>query len=365
MKAKTTINEIATLAGVNPSTVSRALNSSTEKMISPALREKILSICDSLNYRPRISARSFVTGKTYKIGLISGLIEVDLTQPMFALYIKGLCNYLQDNNYTVTFINANRGKKIGEEILSLLRSNIADGYVLGAILLTPELRKALRESMTPIVGIDFHAPSNAEGFSSVIIDGSRAYRDIWSDIPPGARIAYVGPDKQSTASKLRKIREAGGGRPQASEIDEIFFPVKSPSIMAGRSNSFEFALENISRLRQYTVIWCPGDFTAMGIADALRLNDLEAGRDFFLIGESDIESFPGFTQTPWLSTVSPQMELAGAASAKMMLEKIASGDNSEQHIKVESLYIPRKSLPRRAALQGDLRNYSLTEGVPA
>ncbi len=348
MAAKTTINEIARLAGVNPSTVSRVLNSATAGMISTEQRKKIEAICDKLNYRPQISARSFVTGKTYKIGLISGYLEIDLTQPLFALYVKGLCNQLQANNYTVTLISVNtEEKKREDEILSLLRSKIADGYVLGAILLTEKIKQVLHQSKTPIISLNFHAPYDAEGFSTVIIDDIQAYRDIWYRIPPGMKIAYVGPDSRNTKSKLARVKEAAClNHIDTSSIDEIFFPVKATSFLAGRTNAFEFAVKNIKKLRGYDLLWCPSDFTALGIADALKFAGLKPGKDIFLIGENNIETFPGFTPNPWLSTVFPQLEKAGEVTARLMLEQIASGDASEQRIQVESVYIPRQSFPK-------------------
>lgn len=352
MRKKTTINEIARLAEVNPSTVSRAMNSSTAHMISPAIREKIQEICDRLNYRPRISARSFVTGKTYKIGLISGYMEGDLTHPLLALYIKSLCNRLQENNYTLTLINADRGKEQDEKILSLLRSELADGYVLGAILLTPKLKEALRKSKTPIVGINFHSPTDAEGFSSVVIDYVSAYRDVWTDIPPGARVAYVGPDTKSSASKLKMIREvAPPAHASVTKIDEIFFQPNAMSIFVGRTNAMEFALKNMERLLRYRILWCTGDFTALGIADALKIHGVEPGKDIFLIGENNYEILPGFTGKPWLSTVFPQMEKAGKITAELLLDKIAAGEPHEQRISVDALYIPRDSFPRVSSKQ--------------
>ena len=56
MKRPLTIDGIAKLAGVNRSTVSRALNPETASLISEEVRKRILAICDEHNYRPRASA---------------------------------------------------------------------------------------------------------------------------------------------------------------------------------------------------------------------------------------------------------------------------------------------------------------------
>ena len=59
MKKPLTIDGIAKLAGVNRSTVSRALNPETASLISEEQRNRILAICNEHNYRPRASARAF------------------------------------------------------------------------------------------------------------------------------------------------------------------------------------------------------------------------------------------------------------------------------------------------------------------
>ena len=64
-----TIKDIADLAGVSKTTVSKVLNNKDQK-ISEATRQKILDIIKETNYVPNKMAQSLVTKKTKTIGLI-------------------------------------------------------------------------------------------------------------------------------------------------------------------------------------------------------------------------------------------------------------------------------------------------------
>ena len=61
------IKEVARLTGLSTATVSRALDPRYADRVKPSTRKKILAVCDSADFRPDAAARSFVTGKSYKV----------------------------------------------------------------------------------------------------------------------------------------------------------------------------------------------------------------------------------------------------------------------------------------------------------
>lgn len=63
-----TIKDIAKVAGVSHTTVSRALNDSP--LIKPETKKKIAAIAESLHYVPNVNAKSLVNQKSYIIGFI-------------------------------------------------------------------------------------------------------------------------------------------------------------------------------------------------------------------------------------------------------------------------------------------------------
>ena len=68
MHRKVTIKDIARLANVSHTTVSRALNN--QSRIKAVTKEKILSLAQEMNYQPNFIARSLVMKRTKTLGLI-------------------------------------------------------------------------------------------------------------------------------------------------------------------------------------------------------------------------------------------------------------------------------------------------------
>ncbi|EHI70084.1 LacI family DNA-binding transcriptional regulator [Streptococcus ictaluri] len=80
----TSIRDIAALAGVAPSTVSRYLNQSG--YVSQKTGEKIQTIIDASDYSPNLTARDLSRGKNHRIGVIIPHTK----HPYFIDIIRGL-----------------------------------------------------------------------------------------------------------------------------------------------------------------------------------------------------------------------------------------------------------------------------------
>ncbi|EES73902.1 LacI family DNA-binding transcriptional regulator [Paenibacillus sp. MB22_1] len=94
-----TIKDIARVAGVSHTTVSRALNGSP--LIKPETRAKIEKIAAEMNYVPNVSAKSLVMKKTYTIGLFFSSIDQGTSASFLVDAIKGIHHAL-DENYSLT-----------------------------------------------------------------------------------------------------------------------------------------------------------------------------------------------------------------------------------------------------------------------
>src|SRR5438105_2373215 len=88
-----TIEDIARLAGVSPSTVSRVLNGS--KPVAPDKRDLVLAAVEQHGYRPNAVARGLVRGRSMCVGV---LVQ-DVGSPFFAAMVSGIERALGNGVY--------------------------------------------------------------------------------------------------------------------------------------------------------------------------------------------------------------------------------------------------------------------------
>jgi len=112
------INDVARLAGVSPSTVSRAL--SKKVFVKKETRQRVLQAALELNYHPSMTAKSLREGKSYAIALlvpeISGLFYPELTSAIeqrvsksgYLLFLCSSHNSFENEKRTIELL-ANRG----------------------------------------------------------------------------------------------------------------------------------------------------------------------------------------------------------------------------------------------------------------
>ncbi len=92
---KTTSVEVAKLAGVSQSAVSRVFTPGASS--SKRTSEKVLKAAAKLGYRPNILARSLITGRTRIIGLVVAYLD----NYFYPEAVELLSNALQKKGYHV------------------------------------------------------------------------------------------------------------------------------------------------------------------------------------------------------------------------------------------------------------------------
>ena len=124
---KTTIVDIAKLAGVSKTTVSRYINGHSEFMSSETA-ERLEQIIRETEYIPSNLARSLKSKKTRMIGVIIA----SLSSPFSAAVMMGIGNVLEKNGYTPLFVNADDRPEVEIRFLhSLIEKNV-DGLIVNA-----------------------------------------------------------------------------------------------------------------------------------------------------------------------------------------------------------------------------------------
>ncbi|MBE6394260.1 MAG: LacI family transcriptional regulator [Lentisphaerae bacterium] len=349
MIKRVTIKDIARLAGVNISTVSRTLNPETASRISAEKREKILAICDHYNFRPRIAAKACVTGRSFRVGLILGALTHDLANPLHALYVKGVCSVLQAKGYTLSVLWAEEYlEKRDEVVRNFLMSEIADGYILGAPLLAPQTVETFRNSGHPI--LSFKTFQNTENkFPTLTLNPENTYRRIWKAMPPelAENILFTGPDSPNTTSKKELFCRCAD---KAMHLETLFFKqdLKDMAFHHNYLVARNFFNAHPEALLKSRLICCSSDLVAHAVCDELTSRGRKVGEDIFVLGYDNLEGITPYPERePYLSTIDPHWEEAGRSSARFILDSLQQPEKEESHtdIIMESSYICRRSFP--------------------
>lgn len=158
---KMTIKEIAEIAGVSKSTVSRAIDGNPR--ISEETRIKIFDIIEKYGYTPNTAARNLARNKTNAVGIVlphgeSGIYATTFFQEA----LKGICNTVSNNNYDVLITSGNPSEP--EAIKRLISTSRVDGIIL--------LRSKLRDTNVELL--------LKSKFPFVLIGSCKEYNSIHS-----------------------------------------------------------------------------------------------------------------------------------------------------------------------------------------
>lgn len=127
-----TIKDVARLAGVSPSTASRAMHDND--MISQATKERVKKVMEELNYSPNYSAQNLVKRRTNTVGIILPVRESHETigdNPFFMQIIQGISGICTDRHQMVALATG----RTPEELLANIRTMIRSGNISKFIFL--------------------------------------------------------------------------------------------------------------------------------------------------------------------------------------------------------------------------------------
>lgn len=295
-KPAATIYDIATLAGVNPSTVSRAL--STPGRISAKTEEKIHAAAKELNYRVNPAARALLTGRTRTIGLI----VADITNPVFFDIVRGAEREAAEHDYTLVLAEFRESAE--KEMFTARRlMPSVDGLILATSRLQPDEIRLLGEEK-PVVVIN----REVDEITSIVADvdsGVEQAIDHLADLGH-KNIAYVAGPRRSWMShkrwsSIQRFAERAG-------ITAVEMSSDQPSMEAGRAVAAEVVTSEVTAVLAYN------DLLAIGLMQTLIARGVRVPDDVSIVGFDNI--FGADWTTPGLTSVGAPHTEAGVFAAR-------------------------------------------------
>jgi len=274
---KANINDVARLAGVSKSTVSRVINDNEN--VSKITRKKVLNAADKLNYHTNKIAKSLSTNKTDFIGLIIPNIK----NPFYSKVCWHAENLLKSKNYKTIICNTNHDIDEESSYIKTLEDYNVDGILLVSGKKINKLKKASKRS----------------GFSCVLIDGkAKNIPSINVDNIYGAKIAVEYLIKLGhqrivfvTSNKTQAEKERLKGYKKALKENMLFndnFFVFSKPEEKLKDNASK--LINLIKANNITAIFTSNDYKAIKVLSMLRNYSIVVPKDISLIGYDNIET---------------------------------------------------------------------------
>jgi DNA-binding LacI/PurR family transcriptional regulator len=327
------LKDIANALGINVSTVSRALNNSSE--ISESKKELVRQKARELHYMPNLAART-LTGKSSKsIGLIIPEVKSDY----YAQITNYIETYMKFLGYSVIIGITNFLHELELDCLNSISSRKVDGIiftsgteknikkVLDRMHLDYRIPVVLLDPLWPINGYDTLRIDNLTGITEAIqflVDSGRK------------RIAYIG-DSISSIGRLpsfRKAMEAKGGT------------LREELILVGPERFEKGGYQSMKELLQSGVplpdaIFASYDDMAIGILKALYEAGIEVPTDIAVVGYDDIR-YAEYLRQP-LTTISCPLEEFCKQSVRFLIERIPDNDIGARQVLFPTKLILRET----------------------
>lgn len=123
-----TIKDVAKLAGVNASTVSRAIHDS--KAISDKTKEKVKKAMLELGYSRNAAAQTLASGKAGAIGVVFPPIENKSEQPFFMKILTAINEAARQNNITVSIASGHSNAELLSQVKVMYQEKRVDGFIV-------------------------------------------------------------------------------------------------------------------------------------------------------------------------------------------------------------------------------------------
>lgn len=147
-----TMRDVARLAGVSQSTVSRVLSETVTSPvpISEETRQRVLSVVEELGYQPNMIARSLRTQRTQMIAVMIG----DISNAFYHPIVRAVQDYARSRDYDVLISNGDHLYENEARFLQTVLRRPVDGVIMAPHRLTADdLDKFMRRSHIPVVSL--------------------------------------------------------------------------------------------------------------------------------------------------------------------------------------------------------------------
>jgi DNA-binding LacI/PurR family transcriptional regulator len=287
---RVTIKDVAAVAGVDVSTVSRVING--RPRISEATRTRVDKVIQQLDYRPNLAARAMVTKRTRTFALL----VPNLADPNVASIAAGAEERARHEGYSMVLAAYSVHAPKDADPDSFFRAHRVDGL----LLMSPRHYPADTPEL-PVATLEEAPVANADGGRQV---GTLLHRlgHRW--------VAFLG-GPQASPHVRERVRGLAAtiGAPASVEFGDW-----------SSESGFTLANRLLDDHPEVTAIFAAGDRLALGVLNALHGRGVRVPEDVSVVGFDDTPMAAHYW--PRLTTVTQPFQALGGAAFGILLDRI-------------------------------------------
>jgi DNA-binding LacI/PurR family transcriptional regulator len=329
-----TIVDIARLAGVSKSTVSRALNDSP--LVGAETKQRIREIAREQRFQMSDPARRLSLGQSQVVALVTYAYQADLAvPPAFMLEtMSGIASGLHTEGYDLLVIQVSRTDT--DWVRRYLQSGRVDGFILLAASCTPQQIQTLVEANAPFVM--WGVPSGNHTYCSVSGDNFAGGKVATEHLLRSgrSRIAFLGGPMREPEVRDRYRGYEMALRESGKTVDPALVSYGSFLPAWGTKAAAAF-VEQVSDLDG---LFVTSDVVAIAAMEELQARGRRVPDDVAVVGYDDVVL--ASHSAPPLTTIRQNAPLAGRLLAESLIQHLRTGA-------VTSVSIPAELIVRESA----------------
>lgn len=332
-----TIKDVAKLAGVSPSTVSRVIANSSR--ISEKTKVTVRDAMKELGYHPNMIARSLASQSTQTIGLVApSSADLIFQNPFFPTVLRGISEGAHEKQYSLHMTTGQTEKEIYEDVVKMVQGRRVDGVILLYSKVEDRVLSYLMERKFPfvVIGKPF---KEVEKVTHVDNDNFRAAKDVTSHLVKlgHERIAFVGGNLNFVVTIDRvlgyekALRDEGITMRNEYVIHEEFL----------REGGREAVKELLALEEPPTALVVSDDLMALGVLNTLNEIGIRVPEDISVVSFNNV--MLAEMSRPPLTSVDINILELGFESAKNLIQMI---ENPKEPVK--RVIIPYELVKRQS-----------------
>lgn len=306
---KITIEEIAELAKVSKTTVSRVINNKPD--VSSETRKIVMDIISQYDFKPNAYAKAISLNKSHTIGLIIPY-EADFifSNPFYVEVMRGVSTEINRRGYYLLICYPH-----DHNYVDIYKQKRVDGF----ILMSPgTLHKNIIESLDEVDAPFVSTSKISDEESMVYVDVDNYYGAtlaIEHLISLGhRRIGFIGkPTVTSAKDRLRGYKAV---------LDKYKIPFDENLVKISDDASIQSAYQVMSELLENhdkpTAVFLASDLMALGAMKAIKESGKSIPEDVAIVGFDDIP-LAEYTE-PELTTVRQPSFQKGVMAARLLIQ---------------------------------------------